>query len=363
MVSGIGVAIAVAAAILFFSQGGLKSAQAFLGSDFSGKQQKDLSGQVTTDSLQKNPSIPIPQGSQTTVATIQGAQILRTNVADKRKFDQSGSKPTIRTSFSNPNEGGSEPQQGVIPLSNNPLAVNSSARGVVGLNAQEIGKIRAQPFTEQETQDIESLRLRFKGKSIGAQRVSDSPEEIIFKKREQNAIARKTVESQGGVFVMQGGQQKLNANPNFDLGLPSNATQAEINQAIRGRQEQQLIKMKIEQNKILATQQEKTGEQILQTIAKSGMNQKQFLLNKGIALRGGNLNARALAKLQAGGIFGRNEEGDLIGVTPSFDFSAPSPSKAAEIIAKPTPELTSEQIRNLTDAEKIARFRAGDRRT
>ena len=57
-----------------------------------------------------------------------------------------------------------------------------------------------------------------------------------------------------------------------------------------------------EQNKILNQQREKTGRQIQSTIAKSGKNQKDFLKSSGIALRGGNLNAKALARLRERGL-------------------------------------------------------------
>jgi len=93
------------ALVAFFASGGLKKADAFLGSDFVGQAQKDESGEVVTDSLQSNPSIPIPQGSQTTVATIQASEIIRTDISSKRKLNQNASKPMIRTTFDDKNSG------------------------------------------------------------------------------------------------------------------------------------------------------------------------------------------------------------------------------------------------------------------
>ena len=80
--------LAIVAGFAFFASGGLKKADAFLGSDFVGSAQQKESGEVTTPDLQNNPSIPIPEGSQTTVAVIQSDQILRTSIVDKQKLNQ-----------------------------------------------------------------------------------------------------------------------------------------------------------------------------------------------------------------------------------------------------------------------------------
>jgi len=318
--------LAGVAIFAFFASGGLKKASAFLGSDLVGEQQKQESGQVTTDSLQKNPSIPIPQGSQTTVATIQASEIIRTDVTSKRKFNQGSSKPMIKTSFFNPKEGGSEPQAGIIKTS-----ANISGSFKFGqLTKSQVGEIRAQPFTEQELQDIDALTIRFAGKSKSAQRVSDSPEEIVLKKREQAFISRQVLGGSnfiksnlnvsgaptgvqvefGGVdfsridrgltprgFSLGGSKEAgLFGNPNFLLGGVS----PEVFK--QQRMDREEIFTKQAENKALNEQREATGRQIISTIAKSGMNQKQFLLNKGVALRGGDLNPRAIARLRERGL-------------------------------------------------------------
>ncbi len=270
------------------------------GSDLVGTEQQAKQGEVTTDTDQANPSIPIPQGSQNTVAVIQSAQILRTDIRAKQKTNQTASKPTIKTTFFNPKEGGSEPQAGVLLTTNNSLK-----NTVLGLNTGARKELRAQPFTKQELSDIQALTTRFNAKSTKSKRVSDSPTEIIFKKREQEAIAKqilggsKFVTSRGAVtrggniIEAKGG---LFANPNFALG---GKTLDEFNQQ---QAEKALITRKQEENRALAEQREKTGNQILSTIQKSGFNQKQFLLNSGIALRGQNLNTRAIAKLRERGL-------------------------------------------------------------
>lgn len=269
----------------FVKVGGITGASAdLLGSDFSGKNQTAQSGQVTTPQLQKNPSIPIPQGSQTTVATIQGAQILRTDVNDKRKLNQNSSKPQIKTVFDDQKSGGSRPQQGFIPNSAN------TSTGIMRLNAERVGSIRAQPFTKQEQQDIKNLQTRFNSKSIAVQNVKDSPEEVVQQKRIQAEVALQSFDS------------KSVQNPNFAIGLPSDASQSDIDLALRQRQERDQVLVKVEQNRILGIQREKSGEQILQTINKSGMNQKQFLQGVGINLNGGNLNAKAIARLREQGL-------------------------------------------------------------
>jgi len=341
----IGIIIAGVLAFAFFASGGLKTASAFLGSDFSGERQKEESGQVTTDSLQQNPTIPIPQGSQTTVATIQASQIIRSDISSKRKFNVGSEKPMIRTAFFNPKEGGSEPQAGFTKTS-----ANISGGFKFGqLTTEQVGSIRAQPFTEQEQQDIQALTTRFAKKSTKAQRVSDSPEEIVLKKREQAFIAQQILGGSnfvksGGIFTRGGNlievKGGLFGSAGFALGGVSRET------FLRQQRDKALIDLKIAENRALAVQQEKTGRQIISTIKKSGMNQSQFLLNQGIALRGGNLNARALGKLQASGVFNRARI-----------------KKEVEAVPMEKAPLTSMQVQELTDAEKVARFRAGERFT
>ena len=297
----IGIILAGVLIFAFFASGGIKTASAFLGSDFSGKRQQEKSGQVTVDSLQQNPSIPIPQGSQTTVATIQASEIIRTDVSSKRKFNVGSERPMIKTTFFNPKEGGSEPQAGIIKTS-----ANISGQFKFGtLTTDQVGQIRSQPFTEQELEDIKNLTTRFAGKSISAQRVSDSPEEIVLRKREQEFISRQILG--GSNFVFSGGVQTrsgatieqkggLFGKANFALGGVT-PEQFEIQQ-----QEKLRLNKKLQENRVLREQRETTGRQILSTIAKSGMNQKQFLLTQGIALRGQNLNPLAIAKLRERGL-------------------------------------------------------------
>lgn len=301
MVSPVVVLIALGVGVFALAKfGSPLKAFGLSGSDLVGTEQQSKQGEVTTDRDQANPSIPIPQGSQNTVAVIQSAQIIRTNITAKQKTNQSASKPMIKVNFFNPKEGGSEPQAGVLLTSNNSLR-----NTVLGLNTGAVRELRAQPFTKQELIDIQNLTTRFNAKSSASKRVSDSPTEIIFKKREQEAIAksilggskfitsRGAVTRGGNIIEPKGG---LFANPNFALG---GKTIDEFNQQ---QAEKALITAKIEENRVLAEQRTKTGNQILSTIQKSALTQKQFLLKAGIALHGGELNARAIARLRERGL-------------------------------------------------------------
>ena len=158
---------------------------------------------------------------------------------------------------------------------------------------------------DQEKQDIANLTSRFNRKSISSQRVSDSPEEIIMKKREQELIAKKVLGEQnfvrsGGVFTRGGNfiEEKggLFGKANFALG---GKTREEF---ARQQAERAGVEMKIAQNKILNQQRITSGEQIQSTIAKSGLNQKQFLQQAGINLNTGDLNPKALARLREKGL-------------------------------------------------------------
>lgn len=308
MVAPIIAGLAVIAGILFFAKGGLEQFKAFADVGQTTTQQKQ--GTSVTPELQTGEgTVPIASGSQKTVSSITRENITRTNVVDKRKFAPLADQPPIQTVFNNPKEGGVlATQKGQIVGAN--LSVQSGQEfgtGQFGLNQSEVAEIRKRDFTDQEKQDIANLTIRFNRKSVSAQKVSDSPEEIVFKKREQEAIAKKVLGSRN--FVRSGGQVTrtgfvieekggLFGKTNFALG---GKTPAEFEQQQKDKAE---IEAKQRENAILRQQRAETGEQILSTIKKSGLNQKQFLREfAGVNLIGGNqLNAQALAKLRERGI-------------------------------------------------------------
>ena len=308
MVNPIILLAGIAGVIIFFSRGGFEQFQAFAESVPTPTMKKN--GTQVIPTLQSGEgSVPIASGSQRTVESIEVETILRTNVADKRKFSPLSDKPRIQTVFNNPREGGVlASQQGTIVGAN--LSIEKGQQfgtGDFGLNQDEISRIRSRDFTDQEKQDIANLTLRFNRKSISSQQVSDAPEEIIMKKREQEAIARKVLASTGGRQVFSGGvvtrggfeiEQKggLFGKANFALGGVTPET-FEQQQRDKARQESKLM-----ENRILRQQRQESGEQLLSTIKKSGLNQKQFLRQQGIALRGGDLNPQALARLKERGI-------------------------------------------------------------
>jgi hypothetical protein len=297
--------VAVAIGItLFVKAGGVQGAFATLGSDLVGGEQKSKQGEVTVDNLQNNPTIPTKQGSQTAIATITGSEIIRTDVASKRKFNQGSAKPQIKTTFFDLKAGGSEPQIGTTKTTN--VSANFSNGAQFGtLTTEQVGKIRAQPFTKQEQEDIDNLTARLQSKSDAKQKLKDSPEEVIFKKREQEFLAKQVLG--GSNFVFSGGQRTrsgevietkggLFGKSNLALGGVT-PEQFRIQQ-----EEKQAITKKQAENALLNMQREKTGQQILSTIQKSGKNQKDFLRGAGINLQGGDLNAKAIARLRERGL-------------------------------------------------------------
>ena len=301
---------------LFFNAGGIKNIKEKFG---VGKDQlaPDMKkGDLTVPTLQSGKgTIPISAGSRKTVSDVEAQDILRTAVTTKRKFDPSADKPKIKTVFNNPRAGGVlQSQVGQIVGANLSIAKQVEfGKGQFGLNALEITQIRGAKFTEQEKQDIANLRIRFDRKSVSAQKVSDQPEEIILKKREQEAIAKKVLQSKFGAgafttvkevftpagFSLTGGkptQEKLFAKPNFIFGGFSES------EFLKQRAEKADEFARLQENKRLAEQQIATGRAISSMIVSTGLTQKEFLLTRGIALRGSALNERALAKLQARGL-------------------------------------------------------------
>jgi len=340
------------AGLVFFARGGLDQFKAFAESETS-KEDREK-GTTVIPTLQTGAgSVPIASGSQRTVNDIESETIIRTDVANKRKFTPMADKPPIQTVFNNPREGGVlATQKGQIVGAN--LSIQSGQQfgtAQFGLDQDEISRIRSQDFTDQEKQDISNLTLRFNRKSISAQKASDAPEEIIFKKREQEAIARKVLLSQGGSFTFSGGVRTRAGNvidvkgglfgkSNFALGgkTPAEFQEQQENKA--------LIEAKQQENAILNKQRIESGEQLISTIAKSGLNQRQFFQERGIALR----TTQNLSSLALGKILERT--GSLVRTVAPI----------VEPIPTVTP-LTSQQVFALSDAEKIARFRRGERFT
>jgi len=307
MVSVLIAGAVVLGGILFFSRGGLSQFEAF--AESIGVSEDKQKGTATIPTLQTGMgSVPIASGSQRTVDSIEIETIIRQPIASKRKFNPLADKPQIQTVFNNPREGGVlASQKGQIVGAN--LSIQSGqefGKANFGLNQSEVDKIRSKDFTDQEKQDIANLTLRFNRKSVSAKQASDSPEEIIMKKREQEAIAKKLLGTQnfvrsGGVFTRGGAfiEEKggLFGKSNFALG---GKTPAEFEEQ---QKEKALQEAKQRENAILRQQRAETGEQIISTIKKSGLNQKQFFRERGVNLIGGNvLNAQALAKLRERGI-------------------------------------------------------------
>ena len=283
-------------AFLFFALGGLKKASGFLGSDLVGFGQSEAQGEVTVDNLQANASIPIPQGSQNTVNTILASKIIRQPIVSKQKLNQDVNKPQIKTTFTDTKSGGLRGQIGFT------VTTNSSAGKGFGLKQNEVDKIRKQPFTNQEKKDIIALQNRLNRKDPAISKLKDSPEEVIFKKREQEAIARKTIESTGAKITFSGGQRTrsgaiievkggLFGKSNFALG---GVTPEVFAQQQKDKAE---IQLKRKQNREIKSQQLASGQITQSTIAKSGLSQKQFLQDRGFNLNTSNLSALALGKL------------------------------------------------------------------
>ena len=341
------------AGIIFFAKGGLSQFQAFAESVVSSEDRQKGTSVIPTLQTGKG-SVPIASGSQRTVDSLESEFIIRTDIANKRKFSPMADKPPIQTIFNNPREGGVlATQKGQIVGAN--LSIQSGQQfgtAQFGLSQDEISKIRAEDFTDQEKQDIANLTLRFNRKSASSQRVSDAPEEIIFKKREQEAIAQKVLLSQGGSFTFSGGVRTRSGHlidvkgglfgaSNFALG---GKTIEEFNADQKAKAE---VEAKQRENAVLRAQRIESGEQLISTIAKSSLTQKQFFQERGIALRGGNV----LTALSLGKILSRT--GSLVRtVAPRVE---PSPTIPIQ--------LTSKQVFQLSDADKIARFRRGERFT
>lgn len=227
-------------------------------------------------------------------------QLVTATIASKRKF-----QPTV-TSVP-----GKEGVQSPTSISQFAVSANLSGGIKGGLTQDQIDEIRKRPFTTQELKDIENLRIR-RNKSKGTAKfdLKDDPEEVIFKKREQEAIAKGVIGQEkfldGKLFAKPGfagfiktGQGKLTQGQKQRLQQirknidPKNFSQAEIEEVQRN-----IIK-----NKQVAARRDREGAAIQEELNRKGITQSEAVLSKGAVLRGGNtLNARALAKLREQGL-------------------------------------------------------------
>lgn len=200
---------------------------------------------------------------------------------------------------------------------------NISSRGLTELNAisrrekrrqdREIKALKSRNFetsiasaglSSVELRDIERLDAR-RNKSKGT---------LKFKKKRSglNVVALKRLEEQrasrtsGLVFSSRirgkQGRAKLFANPNFDLGLSSSATQKDRDFMIAQRNAHRGQQAKARANRIRQQQRERTGASIRSNLGINRLNQKRKLRKLGIALHGGNLSNKTLAILRARGL-------------------------------------------------------------
>ena len=132
--------------------------------------------------------------------------------------------------------------------------------------------------------DVLNLNQRKATKTREVQRLKQSGATIVKQKRAQEQKAFGTLRKSGSTFLGTGklGRSKLNANPNFNLGLPSTATQADRDRVIK-RQEQR----KEQQQKSIDTRKN-SNEKLIRT--------REF--NKRVAeLKNRNLSKRAEDRL------------------------------------------------------------------
>lgn len=91
-------------------------------------------------------------------------------------------------------------------------------------------------------------------------------------------------------------------NPNFELGLPSDASPDDIRLALEQRATQDLIGQQQIANTLTREEREERGLIIQETLGTQTLEQKEALLQFGINLQGQSLSPLALAKLQESGL-------------------------------------------------------------
>jgi len=247
-------------------------------------------------------TIPLKPGSALAIERIETSQIARTDIRSKQKFNPELGKPSLKTSFDNPKSGGIGGQIGTTQFS-----TGESFK----LSRGELQDIRQKELTSRERIDLLALQQRFARKTQEKQRIATAPRELIFQKREQEALAIKQIESKfgPGAFVQVGGattrsgatlgitpQKKLFAKPGFEFG---GVTREVFEQQQRDKEIQAV---KVAATRQAAARQTAVGADIIRLAGLSEESQRIFLASKGINLQGGPLNQRALGRLREQGL-------------------------------------------------------------
>lgn len=190
--------------------------------------------------------------------------------------------------------------------------LNKKAREEKREQGKQIATLKANDFetniasaglSETEEKDIIALNKR-RNKS------KDSLK--FFKKRSgTDTVALKRLEEAEAAaklgldnFALRGpeGRKKLFANPNHDLGLPSDATPEDREFMVKQQQEHRARLQKQEEHAKRQQQREKTGQQIRQNLNITKSNQKRQLKKHGINLNTSSLSNKTLAILRKRGL-------------------------------------------------------------
>lgn len=275
MVNPLAVILVGAGAIVFLGAGGVQFVSNLLPKFGS----KDGGSQIAIPTSQGGGKIgsEIPEGSTGAVNTIKNSSVIQTNITNKSNAALTRGKATDLVINQ-------------TDLLRGSLQTNLSTGAVTPLTQQEFEATISRPLTAQELSDIEALNAR-RARKGSKQGLKASGATVVAQKRIQEALAVKNVFDSRTV-----------QNTNFDLGLPSNATQADRQRAIAAQAERRAQLQKQQANAVLQAQRQQVGSELIKQTGSTAEQQKIVLLNSGINLTGGALNEKALARLREQGL-------------------------------------------------------------
>ncbi len=157
------------------------------------------------------------------------------------------------------------------------------------LSEEDITRVVSQQFSKQELSDAEALDKRKQDSAFANFKLSGA--DTVQAKRLEAERARL------GVFDSSSVQ-----NPNFNLGLPSNATKADIDLAIRQQNENRARQITIAENKIKSETNIAVGQAIIDFTGADTIQEQKSLFT-GLNINSGSaLNAKTLGRLQELGL-------------------------------------------------------------
>jgi len=218
-----------------------------------------------------------------------GSLIVQTPIVDPRGISQKEQESLFR--FRNEQVGRSLATDVAFfrKLQQQQLSQTSLGTSVI-LSESDIARVVSKQLSRRDVADISALDRRKSESATGFLKLSGT--DTILLKRLEAERARL------GVFDSASVQ-----NPNFNLGLPSNASKADIELAIRQQNENKIRQSEIERQRIIKNTNIAVGQAIIDATGANTLAKQKQIFGGTLNISGDSvLNAKTIGRLQELGL-------------------------------------------------------------